>query len=103
VLPQWRCAKWYNVAPLTWRGCPNAVGGASGIHLTSSEYNTIKASRFKDFCKEAGNEGLQAHLDKLHYDLKAWLAKHVANGDEWDGYPAHLLSTHVYKDGKYSV
>ena len=62
-----------------------------------------KAGRLRDFCQEAGNEGLQAHLDKLHYDLKAWLAKHVANEDEWDGYRDDLLSSHVDENGNYGV
>jgi hypothetical protein len=62
-----------------------------------------KAGRLKDFYKEAGNEGLQAHLDKQHHDTVDWLAKHVANEDEWDGYADHLLSSHVDKNGNYGV
>lgn len=88
------------VSPLTSRGCPNPVGDALGIHLTSAEYNMSTMSLFRDHCSEEGNEGLQAHLDDLHKATMVFLVKLVADRAVWKGYPEDLLANHHDENGK---
>lgn len=87
--------------PQASRGCPNPVGDTLDIHLTSVEYNMKKLTLFRDHCQEEGNEGLQTHLDDLHYATVVFLTKHITDRAVWKGYPEHLLANHHDEDGKF--